>query len=406
MKRIGFAAAAILATFLVIEVGTRVIFALRVGPSVLLYGTPFERLGAPKLLSDADASNERAELDRKHTVMVHRNEQRGYSKYYPNQERVDYDPQSGEIFEVTINDRGFRGVDFNTRKAPGVVRVVSLGASSTFGYYSRDEQTYPALLELELDTRCRDHQDYEVINLGIPHLDSTHIAALFQSEGAILEPDIVTFYEGVNDTNAIVRRLARDRAASRDAFTRWAAAKARFMGDHLVTVGFVRSLLEGRPIPFSELDLKAVTRLASTRLLGNLDRIRRTSEGADALLLVATQQATSTTLDPAALRESSYAGEVAMVRRRAGEAGRARSAEIRLIAHSELMRELIAWAEQNGVTWVDGIAALDDDRSVLLSWVHLSPEGNLRLAKSFAEPILKATCTKVATSSPEETEHE
>ena len=93
------------------------------------------------------------------------------------------------------------------------MRVLALGASSTFGYYSRDDQTYPFLLERELEARCRDRQRYEVINLGIPHLDSPSIAALFQSEGAVLDPDVVTFYEGVNDTNAVVRKLERDRLA-------------------------------------------------------------------------------------------------------------------------------------------------------------------------------------------------
>ena len=45
---------------------------------------------------------------------------------------------------------------------------------------------------------------------------------------------------------------------------------------------------------------------------------------------------------------------------------------------------------------VDGIAALDEDRSVLLSWVHLSPEGNEKLARAFADPILQESCTRIA----------
>ena len=97
----------------------------------------------------------------------------------------------------------FRGRDFQTQKAPGVIRVVTLGASSTFGYYDRDEETYPFLLETLLNAESPESLRFEVINLGIPHLKMASIYQLFMAEALPLQPDIVTFYEGNNDAGSI-----------------------------------------------------------------------------------------------------------------------------------------------------------------------------------------------------------
>jgi hypothetical protein len=39
------------------------------------------------------------------------------------------------------------------------------------------------------------------------------------------------------------------------------------------------------------------------------------------------------------------------------------------------------------VPFVDVVKALDQDRDVLVSWVHLSPRGNRMIADAFAEEI-------------------
>src|SRR5262249_40456783 len=123
-----------------------------------------------------------------------------YSKYSPHEERYTYDADTGEVFRVTINGRGFRGADFADAKPPGTVRIVTLGASSTFGYHDPDDGTYPAILERMLAEPCRGRARYQVINLAIPHLMSAEILSLFLAEAVSLEPDVVTFYEGMNDS--------------------------------------------------------------------------------------------------------------------------------------------------------------------------------------------------------------
>ena len=94
---------------------------------------------------------------------------------------------------------GFAVEKFDETKKPGVTRIITLGSSSTFGYYDRDNETYPYYLEQILNKALRSTGRFEVINLGIPHLRSEEILSLFQAEAIPLRPDVVTFYEGVND---------------------------------------------------------------------------------------------------------------------------------------------------------------------------------------------------------------
>ena len=56
------------------------------------------------------------------------------------------------------------------------------------------------------------------------------------------------------------------------------------------------------------------------------------------------------------------------------------------------MQNLADWALRQNVPFVDVIAALDQDRQNLLSWVHLTPQANRVIAEKLAEPILSGFC--------------
>jgi hypothetical protein len=173
----------VLGCLIVAELGLRIYTASHVGSDVFYYGIFPSRRTIESLEGQ--------------TVLEHANEQGGYSKYFPHQERVDYDRETRAVFEVGINELGFRGPDVG-EKAAGTLRVITLGASSTFGYGSRDEETYPAYLAQLLNEDC--DRPVEVLNLGIPHLDSNSVLALMLNEALPLEPDVVTYYGGANDT--------------------------------------------------------------------------------------------------------------------------------------------------------------------------------------------------------------
>ena len=229
---------------LVTELGARVIFANKAGPSVLLYGTPWYQPQEQKHPA--------------HTVMFHQNDAGGYRKYFPNEQKRDHDPDTGEEFPVTINSHGFRGEDYSIERTLGTVRIVTLGASSTFGYYDRDDETYPYFLEQRLNQGSRERR-YEVINLGMPHLTSWEILALFEAEALQLEPDVVTFYEGANDAAAVdsavveetqakqesaLRKRVRERAARLSLLR----AVYRAFRDRLILVSLADSLMKSEGV--------------------------------------------------------------------------------------------------------------------------------------------------------------
>ena len=51
------------------------------------------------------------------------------------------------------------------------------------------------------------------------------------------------------------------------------------------------------------------------------------------------------------------------------------------------MAALRKWADDEKVPLVDLIAAMDDDRSVLLTYVHLTPAGNRIIARELTAEI-------------------
>ncbi len=346
---------------LLAECGTRVVFALQVGPEILLYG----------LVSDREERN----------VHIHENIVAGsYSKYFPNQKRTDKD-ETGESFDVTINEHGFRGRDFTISKPPGLIRVVTLGASSTFGYHARDDDTYPRYIEELLSQECP-HRRFEVINLGVPHLDSEQILALFLAEGLALEPDVVTFYEGVNDAAGGAWRAPTA-----------LSLRSRVMLEvrsRLLLARFLRSVLRRKQ--FSAAEVASHTEGKSERFLGNLDRISRAAGEQGALLVVGTQQARSTLLPGDQVLGISYAEEVELVREQLAREGEVAEGDVHFLTHAALMGDLRAWAAANDVPLVDVIDALDPSRETIVTWVHLNAAGNRIVARAFTRAILPRVC--------------
>lgn len=339
------------------------IFALRTGPDALTYGFG----------SDNDEKN----------LAAHENVVEGrYSKYFPHQVKIDTHADSGETFEIVMNSQGFRGKEFSEQKAAGVIRVVTLGASSTFGYHSLDDETYPVVLQELLNERCEQRR-FEVINLAIPHLDSGQILALLVDAALPLDPDIVTFYEGVNDSQGGIWRSPI--APSLPMRVRLLIRKKS------LAAAFVRDVMRGEDLFGADaIDNEIATRSAG--FVGNLEKILAELRMRGIAFFPATQQAKSSLFDPEETRGITYAEEVQTIRTHLARDGTLRWAEKNLLVHNGLMESLRAWTEENDVPLVDVIAALDDRRDALVSWVHLTPEGNRIIAGAFSDRIVEATC--------------
>lgn len=93
---------------------------------------------------------------------------------------------------------------------PGRFRVVCLGDSNTYGLHLEPHESYPAQLEREL-AALRPEQPVEVLNLGLPGLNSSRLLREFPELLESLAPNLVIIMVGVNDlwTDPVAESSAR-----------------------------------------------------------------------------------------------------------------------------------------------------------------------------------------------------
>ena len=95
---------------------------------------------------------------------------------------------NGNYLTISHNSLGFRGPEVSTKKPPNIIRIVTLGGSTTYCVSVSDDQTWPFLLEKQLGPA------YQVINLGVPGYSTVENiiqTALILPE---LHPDVAIFY--------------------------------------------------------------------------------------------------------------------------------------------------------------------------------------------------------------------
>ena len=127
-----------------------------------------------------------------YTILV---EPHGEAGYRPRPERViGYD--NGSV--ANINALGFRGPAVSLPKPDGVLRVVLLGGSTTFGWGVGDDETIDAHMRAIMADQYPERV-VEVVNLGFDGYDSFQLLERFRSDGLRLDPDIVIVNSGVND---------------------------------------------------------------------------------------------------------------------------------------------------------------------------------------------------------------
>ena len=122
------------------------------------------------------------------------------SMYYPHR-RLRYGLVPGLDYYgwFKVNSLGFRGREFSPAKTPGVVRIVCLGASTTFDVGSvGPNPPWPEVLETEL-RKILGTRALEVLNLGIPGSTSLDSLIDLQTRAIAFEPDFVVVYQAHND---------------------------------------------------------------------------------------------------------------------------------------------------------------------------------------------------------------
>jgi hypothetical protein len=403
-KKVLYAGMLLFLMFLLMEAGVRIIFAFYVGPKAFLYGTDYFRdyVLPPGSADITLGTGVDAHRKGSHSAVGNTDQQigtgsGGYAKYVPGESKIDFD-EFGDRFSVSISDRGFRGRNFELEKPPGTIRVVTLGASSTFGYYDRDDETYPHYLELEL-TKITENTKFEVLNLGIPHLTSTEILELFSAEALPLDADVITFYEGINDSSQMPETVwsAKKDTREMDSWVRrlrtqlgsmsllrdvYVATRARLM-----IVALADSLLVSDVFTYDHKDLQLHVVGKSERFLKNVSALRKACVDRGIIFVVLSQQARSMMIED--VKGITYEDEIGLVRRKLLETGAITHQEKTFLTHKILMDDLKSWAAINGVPFADVIEALDQDRSMVVSWVHLNPRGNRVIATVLARTIVE-----------------
>ncbi len=96
------------------------------------------------------------------------------------------------------NSLGYRGEEIALPKPANEFRIVCLGGSTTYTSGVEDYNlSYPELLEQEI--LQRGYANVNVINAGVPGWTSFECLINFQFRVLDLEPDLIIFYEAIND---------------------------------------------------------------------------------------------------------------------------------------------------------------------------------------------------------------
>ncbi len=103
---------------------------------------------------------------------------------------------TGEKFDTSTNNLGYRGYDFNLEKDSSRKRILIEGDSFTFGFGVKDDETFSNLLEQKLAStnKLSEFNNAQVINAGYaggfgPDAYYMHL----KNEGLDLKPDLVIF---------------------------------------------------------------------------------------------------------------------------------------------------------------------------------------------------------------------
>ena len=168
-KNIFFACIVFIAFFCLLEISGRITLSVRYkSPSYLLYGfiskPSFQPIKAQKPYSD-------------------------YYKGRPSRSKKN-----------PVNSIGLRGPEISPKK-DRTLRILCLGASTTYGDNLEYCETYPAMLQ-EMLNRDYGAGRYEVINAGQPGFNLNHIISFVKHEGLSLNPDIVLLLSVNNNFKA------------------------------------------------------------------------------------------------------------------------------------------------------------------------------------------------------------
>ena len=227
-----------------------------------------------------------------------------------------------------------------------------------------------------------------MINLQIDDLDLPADRLPFLAEGGSFRPDVVTFYEGINDS-------ADDGESAAEKVTKVHSATSivkQWFREHFVLPFLIHEIDDERGRQYDSAQVEATAKRRPEQFVENLARLRDECRNRGIQFVVGKQQARSLLVPRESIKGVTYADEVARVREKLTREGHVNTHEINFLVHDRILAAEERWARDNAVPVADIVAALDRDRDVLVSWVHLNPRGNAMVADTYAREILNLTC--------------
>ena len=121
---------------------------------------------------------------------------------------------SGNRIGIKINSLGFRGDEFTVQKPPNTIRIVCLGASTTFNAeVSTNDATWPHQLQDKLRA-AYPGRNIEVINAAVGGYTAAENLRNLKHRVLRLDPDLVIYYEANNEIVKDTRRSRNGKALS------------------------------------------------------------------------------------------------------------------------------------------------------------------------------------------------
>jgi lysophospholipase L1-like esterase len=312
---------------------------------------------------------------------------KGYSKFPASTVLHQYG-MFQEPTPIRVNTLGLRGEDFAILKPTGTFRVICMGESSTFGFFDRDEFTYPSLTQqIFQQGGGLSGNRVEVINAGIPHANSDHILAMERGELLDYKPDVLTLYAGFNDAVLMMDETTLQ-------------TTMRWLHGHFATYVALKRLVTamGGPMLYSrwsgylsDVGPASVGRqveLHVARYEKNVRDMVALARERGARFVFIKQPIVMQYHDAAShWQTTTYAARAASARAEV-EAGRRISADQATeLVHFALMGVLDRLAKELDIPVVDNIVIMDAHSEYYASYVHITEDGNRALAAAIAETI-------------------
>lgn len=339
----------------------------------------------------------------------------GYLAFWP---KIHKSVAWAEGTDVHINKFGFRSMDFELAKPEKTYRIVTIGESSTFGFHVPDDKTWPFVLNKLFQSKTSPggagYTNTEVVNLGLPWYNTNNNLNLMQFVVS-LKPDLVLFYGGANDIGDIaMRQLDQSLGATRlqkllsglekysffiykaKIFFQTRMQRQQTPEESLVAVRekLTKTLFSREQIDFAENSYSA------NLIFKNLDRFKSIAEANGAKFIIASQLRAPIGKDWLKLAKDSkifnddlrslekviqtigFDAYQAQLERDLNIKGHLNYAETQQLLHARYIASLSSYAKARGILLVDFVKYIEGNFSYLVTDLHLSEEGNARLAEA------------------------